>query len=317
MEKINLIEKMRPKYLKDVSGHQSIKMQIQFILKNQNPIPNFLFCGDPGIGKTSTARAIVNEMNDGNDLRFNLIELNAGKERSIDKIRDQVIEFCLSPFVSKTKYSFIIMDECDHLTLEAQGCLRGIMESKQDNIIFILITNNIHSIMEPLRSRCIVFAFKPLEQADFADGILKVLNHFSMEMDNDAIGALRFHTNGDLRNAIHCLEQISTMKRKKFDLNSLSEILKFQTETSLKEYLFKIKNASLKERLILLRDLNSNFDLNGIISKFIKLVSEIMISELPEKEIENWFKIYIDLNQLLLENQNSQFMEYLIASIIK
>jgi replication factor C small subunit len=317
MEKINLIEKMRPKYLEDVRGHKLIINQIEYILKNQNPIPNFLFCGDPGIGKTSTARAIVNEMNDGIDSRFNLIELNAGKERSIDKIRDQVIEFCLSPYVSKTKYSFIIMDECDHLTLEAQGCLRGIMESKKDNIIFILITNNIHSIMEPLRSRCLIFAFKPLEGIEFHEGITKVSTFLGIEIDSESIEALRYHTSGDLRNATHCLEQLSAFK-KSIDLKSLSEILNLQTESSIKKYLFQLKNLNLKDRIQLLRDLNSNYDLYGMVSKFIKVISELMIdTSLPDQEIENWFKIYIDLNNLLLENQNSQFIEYLIASIIK
>jgi len=141
------IEKYRPKTLDDIILSDDTR---NFILscKDKKEIPNLLFSGIQGIGKTSLAKIIVNDI-----LACQYLYINASDENGIDTIRNKVVGF------SKTKsldgnLKVIILDEVDGISLEAQKALRNTMEEYSFNTRFILTGNYKHKIINALISRC-------------------------------------------------------------------------------------------------------------------------------------------------------------------
>lgn len=141
------IEKYRPHLLADIVLTKENR-EIINKFSNSNEIPNLLFVGKAGIGKTSLAKIIVN-----NILQCQYLYINASDENGIETIRNKVTTF------SKTKsfdgtIKVIILDEVDGLTLDAQRCLRNAMEEFSGYTRFILTANYKHKVINPLQSRC-------------------------------------------------------------------------------------------------------------------------------------------------------------------
>jgi len=141
------VEKYRPKNLQDFIGDTDIKTSIDsFRVKEE--IPNLLFIGTPGIGKTSLAKIIVNDI-----LQCQYLYINASDENGIDTIRNKVTHFAQTKsFDGKVKV--IILDECDGVSLEGQRALRNTMEEYAGVTRFIFTANYKYRIIPALQSRC-------------------------------------------------------------------------------------------------------------------------------------------------------------------
>ena len=141
------VEKYRPKSLSDFIGDTEIKTSIDSF-RAKEEIPNLLFIGTPGIGKTSLAKIIVNDI-----LQCQYLYINASDENGIDTIRNKVTHFAQTKsFDGKVKV--IILDECDGVSLEGQRALRNTMEEYAGVTRFILTANYKYRIIPALQSRC-------------------------------------------------------------------------------------------------------------------------------------------------------------------
>lgn len=141
------VEKYRPKSLADFIGDAEIKASIDSF-RAKEEIPNLLFIGTPGIGKTSLAKIIVNDI-----LQCQYLYINASDENGIDTIRNKVTHFAQTKsFDGKVKV--IILDECDGVSLEGQRALRNTMEEYAGVTRFILTANYKYRIIPALQSRC-------------------------------------------------------------------------------------------------------------------------------------------------------------------
>ena len=141
------VEKYRPAKLEDIVLTDSVRKTIQKYVSDKT-IPNLLFIGNAGIGKTSLAKIIVKA-----ELQCQYLYINASDENGIDTIRTKVTNF------SKTKsldgnIKVIILDEVDGLTLDAQRALRNTMEEYSEFVRFILTANYNHRVIPALQSRC-------------------------------------------------------------------------------------------------------------------------------------------------------------------
>jgi replication factor C small subunit len=141
-------EKYRPKTLDDILLDSDLKDHFKTIKED---IPNLLFYGSPGTGKSTLAKIIINDI-----LKCQYLYINASDENGIDTIRNKVISFAQTRSLDSKK-KVVILEEADGLTGESLRILRNVMEEYIDTTRFILTANYINKIIEPIRSRCMLF----------------------------------------------------------------------------------------------------------------------------------------------------------------
>ncbi|MFA5745342.1 MAG: replication factor C small subunit [archaeon] len=196
-------EKYRPYRLDDISGQQHVVSKLKKYVEHKS-IPNMLFAGPPGVGKTCCAIALAKEMfGDGYSQDF--LELNASDERGIGVVRGAIKDFARTIALTSS-FKIIFLDEADALTSEAQQALRRTMEKYTTTVRFILNANYSSKLIPPIQSRCALFKFKPLTKEDIRDRIEYIVKEEKIKIDKEAIAAINEVSEGDLRTAINLLQ---------------------------------------------------------------------------------------------------------------
>lgn len=197
------VEKYRPVTLSDVVGQGMISERLQSYVKNRN-VPNMMFSGSAGIGKTSSAVALARELY-GKNFSQNFLELNASDERGIDVVRNTIKDFART-LAFDANFKIIFLDESDSLTSDAQQALRRTMERYTKTCRFILSCNYSSKIIEPIQSRCVVFRFKPLAAEDIKNRLGEIAKIEGAKLTDKAMDAVVYVADGDCRKAINILE---------------------------------------------------------------------------------------------------------------
>lgn len=205
-------EKYRPRTLDAVVGQKQTIERLKAYVKAKN-MPNLLFTGGPGIGKTTATLALAHDLF-GEDYSGSLLELNASDERGIDVVRGKIKDFARTVPLSDVPFKIIFLDEADALTTDAQQALRRTMELYSSATRFILSCNYSSKIIEPIQSRCAVFRFKNLQK----DEVIGMLEHVGkaekLHLEKDALDALVYVSEGDMRKAINALQGASLVAKK-------------------------------------------------------------------------------------------------------
>src|SRR3989338_2228054 len=202
------VEKYRPKKLSEVVGQKEITERLEAAVKNKN-LPNLLFSGPAGVGKTSTAVSLSNEIF-GEGFDRNFLELNASSDRGIDVIRHTIKDFART-LAFDAGFKIIFLDESDALTQDAQQALRRTMEKYTKTCRFILSCNYSSRIIEPIQSRCVVFRFKPLNPKDVEGKLGEIAKAEGIKVDEKAVQAITYVGEGDLRTCINVLQAASAL----------------------------------------------------------------------------------------------------------
>jgi replication factor C small subunit len=205
------VEKYRPKTLKDVMGHSEITKRLQSYVDKRN-IPNLLFSGPAGTGKTSSSIAMAKELF-GENFGQNFLELNASDDRGIDVVRHTIKSFART-LAFDSDFKIIFLDECDALTNDAQQALRRTMEKYTKTCRFILSCNYSSKIIEPLQSRCVIYRFKPLNGEDIEDHVENIAKIEKLEIDAKAKTAINYVCQGDARKSINILQACASLESK-------------------------------------------------------------------------------------------------------
>jgi DNA polymerase III delta prime subunit len=201
-------EKYRPQVIDDCILPQQIKDTFkQYIAEGQ--LPNFIFSGSAGVGKTTVARALCNEL--GADYLF----INGSEERGIDVLRTKIKQFASSVSITAEGAKVVILDEADYLTPDTQAALRAFIEEFSNNCRFILTCNFKNRIIAPLHSRCAVVDFKieskdkPKIAASFFRRVNDVLTSEGVESDSKVVAKVVETFFPDFRRVLNELQRYS------------------------------------------------------------------------------------------------------------
>lgn len=203
-------EKYRPRKLDEVVGQKETVSRLKTYARERN-MPNLLFAGPAGVGKTACALALAREIF-GDETRQNLLELNASDERGIDVIRGKIKDFAAILPYGKAKFKIIFLDESDALTRDAQNALRRTMETYAGTARFVLSCNYSNKIIEPIQSRCALFRFKPLGDDEVIGRLRHVATGENVKVTDDGLKALMYASEGDMRRAINILQMAAASK---------------------------------------------------------------------------------------------------------
>jgi replication factor C small subunit len=198
------VEAYRPKTVEGyVFRDQGQKQQVLSWIKNQS-IPHLIFSGNAGIGKTTLAKILLNELNIN---PYDILEINASRERGIDEVKKKITSFVQTiPFGT---FKVVLLDEADYLTHEAQAALRGVMEEYHENARFILTCNFPNKIIPAIHSRCQSFHIAKTDQVEFTARVAEILLLESVEFDIDTLDTYVKATYPDLRKCINTVQQNS------------------------------------------------------------------------------------------------------------
>lgn len=183
------VEQYRPKTIDECVLPSNLKNTF-ISLVNSSELPNMLFSGTAGVGKTTVAKALCNQLN------LDYIVINGSEEGNIDTLRGKIKQFA-STVSLQGGFKVVILDEADYLNPQStQPALRGFIEEFANNCRFILTCNFKNRIIEPLHSRCSVYDFSVPkdEKADIAAGIFKrtlsILENENVTYDKGAVAEL-------------------------------------------------------------------------------------------------------------------------------
>ncbi|MFZ8921568.1 MAG: replication factor C small subunit [Nitrosopumilaceae archaeon] len=204
------VEKYRPQKLSDIVNQTEIIGSLESLIKDPTDMPHLLFSGSAGVGKTTAAMCISNQIL-GEYAKEYTLELNASDERGIGMVREKVKKFSRFAGMADAPFKLIILDEADEMTNDAQTALRRIIEDTAQYCRFILIANNISKIIEPIQSRCAAFKFTSIPEEDVISRLSEIAKKEKVKSDKKGLQAICEYSEGDMRHAINLLQATASI----------------------------------------------------------------------------------------------------------
>lgn len=254
--------KYRPATFKNVIGQQSITNTLKNAIKNKHLAQAFLFCGPRGVGKTTCARILaktINCLNLGEDTEpcnncesctsfnnnhsFNIHELDAASNTSVDDIRALIEKVRFAPQVGK--FSVYIIDEVHMLSNSAFNAFLKTLEEPPSHAIFILATTEKHRILPTILSRCQIFDFNRIGIDDIAKHLAYVAQSEGVDADSDALHIIAQKADGAMRDSLSMFDQLVSFAGNHLTYKNVIENLNILDY----DYYFKVVDAILDRKI--------------------------------------------------------------------
>lgn len=267
--------KYRPVTFKQVVGQKAITSTLQNAIKSNHLAQAFLFTGPRGVGKTTCARIMAKTINCenltpelepcdecesctsfNNNASFNIHELDAASNNSVDDIRSLVEQVRIPPQVGK--YKVYIIDEVHMLSQAAFNAFLKTLEEPPDYAKFILATTEKHKILPTILSRCQIFDFRRISVEDIAEYLRYVSDSEKVTSEDEALNVIAQKADGAMRDALSTFDQIVSYSGDKLTYKSVIENLNILDY----EYYFRVTDAIIKseipELLLIFNEITEN-----------------------------------------------------------
>ena len=303
--------KYRPIKFEDVVGQSHVTTTLDNAVKNEKIAQSILFCGPRGVGKTTCARILANQIN-GFDIdnpletsnNLNIYELDAASNNSVDDIRNLIDQVRYAP--QSGKYKVYIIDEVHMLSNAAFNAFLKTLEEPPSYAIFILATTEKNKVIPTILSRCQIYDFNRIEIPDIKGKLIDILSKEKIEFDDEALHVIAQKADGAMRDALSTLDLIRTFsKDSKITLDIVTKNLNILDS----EYFFKVTdliyNSKISETLLIHNDiLKKGFEssalLNGLSNHFRNLLLSKNEKLIEIMEVSNSEKSkYIDQSKLI------------------
>jgi DNA polymerase-3 subunit gamma/tau len=241
--------KYRPTTFKDVVGQQSITNTLQNAIENNHLAQALLFTGPRGVGKTTCARILAKQINqDGTqkvdeDFAFNIFELDAASNNSVDDIRNLIDQVRIPPQVGN--YKVYIIDEVHMLSSSAFNAFLKTLEEPPKHAIFILATTEKHKIIPTILSRCQIFDFKRITVNDIKEHLAQIAEVQGVQAEDDALHIMAQKADGALRDALSIFDRVVSFSGKTLTREAVTENLNVLDYT----YYFDITESLIQNNI--------------------------------------------------------------------
>lgn len=221
--------KYRPQEFDTVVGQVHITDTLEHAIKEERLPQALLFCGPRGVGKTTCARILARKINeqDGSTsddgFAYNIYELDAASNNSVDDIRELIDQVRFAPQVGK--YKVYIIDEVHMLSSAAFNAFLKTLEEPPAHAIFILATTEKHKIIPTILSRCQIYDFKRIQIEDIQEHLRKIAAEENIAYEDDALFLVAQKADGALRDALSIFDRLSTFTQKNITVSQAAEVL--------------------------------------------------------------------------------------------
>lgn len=221
--------KYRPQTFRDVVGQQAITNTLKNAIENNHLAQALLFTGPRGVGKTTCARILAKMINqDGTqnpdeDFAFNIFELDAASNNSVDDIRNLIDQVRIPPQVGH--YKVYIIDEVHMLSQAAFNAFLKTLEEPPKHAIFILATTEKHKIIPTILSRCQIFDFKRITVADAKNYLAYIAEQEGVNAEEDALNIIAQKADGAMRDALSIYDRVVSFSGKELTRQAVTENL--------------------------------------------------------------------------------------------
>ena len=291
--------KYRPSTFKSVVGQENITSTLKNAIRNNQVAQAFLFCGPRGVGKTTCARIFAKALNCehltddfepcntcdscnafNNSASFNVFELDAASNNSVDGIRDLVDQVRIPP--QGAKYKVYIIDEVHMLSGSAFNAFLKTLEEPPAYAKFILATTEKHKILPTILSRCQVYDFKRINDNDIVRHLQYVAQQEGVSAEEDALRVVATKADGALRDALSIFDQLVSFSGKNITYKETIQNLNVLDVDNYFQVMDMVLSEDVSGALLLLDDiLAKGFDAQNFINGFATHIRNLLLAQNP------------------------------------
>ena len=278
--------KYRPQTFKDVVGQQAITNTLLNAIETNHLASALLFTGPRGVGKTTCARILARKINQPGyddpteDFAFNVFELDAASNNSVDDIRSLIDQVRIPPQTGKFKV--YIIDEVHMLSSAAFNAFLKTLEEPPAHAIFILATTEKHKIIPTILSRCQIFDFKRITVKDAKEHLMEVAENQGITFEDDALHIIAQKADGAMRDALSIFDRVVSFCGKNLTRQAVTENLNVLDYESYINVTDLIVENKIPEILLAYNDiLTQGFDGHHFIVGLASHFRDLLVSKTP------------------------------------
>jgi len=294
--------KYRPSTFEDVVGQQHVTRTLINSIK-ENKIPSaLLFCGPRGVGKTSSARIFAREINNyskEDELSFNIFELDAASNNKADDIRDLIEKVRIPP--QKGKYKVYIIDEVHMLSKHAENAFLKTLEEPPPYVVFILATTEKNKILPTIISRCQIYDFNRIKEAEIVEYLNQICEKENIEFELPALNLIAKKSDGSMRDSLTILDRVVNYSNNKILIKETSILLNVIDDDKYLEIVQKTQNGNLVNAIEIFNKLSdSGIDEKEFMIGLIEYYRNLILLKVSNYSFQNE-----DEKHLIIANQIS------------